>query len=643
MASLGADDSLSSRTGIIRTAHGFTTMLFWVLLIFNGFLFLRQSLFLWTYWQSQAETISSFYHVSPSLYAGVALLIRGLWYLLFTGVAILIFWRRGKEWIGFFVSCFFLISPAISDTVNLLIVLQGDRLSYIGTAFNYPLWWLFYALISFTFPDGHIRPRWAVPIMILPVVVWQLLYVRMLTLPFASPENPIHWDAWGIFLGSIYAITIVIQGYRYRVHYRQEERQQSKWVVLSAMGALLVMMYLIVFYDRIPPENPDFFPATFTLWLGTAFVPVGIAISLLRYRLWDADIALNRSLVYGALAVIIAAFFALVAYLVQVLFGQTQEVLAMLISGVLVILGFSRLRRFVQTVVDRYLFRLRFNLDQIAAMQAPKNLKKGYLTGQEIDGYKVLEVLGKGGMGEVYRGERKGQKVAIKVMLHEISPTDNFHKRFQKEVDAGIKLKHPNIAGVLGSGVYNDTPYFIMEFIDGQNLRQVLEKQGTIDVLSALKILQQLSDSLDYTHNLGYVHRDIKPSNIMLRGDGRAILTDLGLVKQSDSQTDLTGTGAIGTIDYMAPEQIKAANEVDHRADIYSLGILAYEILTGKKPFEGGPVQMMFAHLQQPAPDASEVSPQIPKRLARAIQKALAKDPDERYQSAGEFMEDTRG
>lgn len=642
MAQLEASDKLQLRTGIIQSAYQWTAAFFWALLIFNGFLFLRQNFVLWDYWTSEAETIASFSQFPPLLYAIVALLIRSLWFFLYGAIAIIIYWRRGTEWIGFFVASFFVISPLISDTVNFLIILQQDALSYFGTAFNYALWWFFYVLISLTFPNGHIRPRWAVPIMVLPIVVWYALYTQMLMHPFDSPQNPITWDAWGIFLAAIYGITIAIQAFRYHRHYSQVERQQAKWVMLTALAALIVMSYLILNYDRFLPADADFFPATFTLWLGTSFVPIGMGISLLRFRLWDADIALNRSLVYGAVAILAAAFMVLVVYLVQVLFGQTQELLAILISGIVVFLGFSRLRRFVQRIVDRYLFRLRFNLDQLAAMQQPKHLKKGYLTGQEIDGYRVLEILGKGGMGEVYRGERKGQKVAIKVMLHEISPTDNFKKRFEKEVEAGMRLKHRNIANVLASGVYNETPYFIMEFIEGQNLRQVLEKQGFIDQNTAFDILQQLSDSLDYTHKAGYVHRDIKPSNIMLKPDGTAILTDLGLIKQADSQTDITGTGAIGTIDYMAPEQIKAAHMVDYRADIYSLGIVAYEIFTGQRPFDGGAVQMMFAHLQQPPPNAHETKPDVPPKVGLAIQKALAKNPNERFQSAGEFLQALR-
>src|SRR5688572_1937912 len=198
MTSFGTTDTLSSRTGIIRSAHGFTTALFWALLIFNGFLFLRQSVVLWDYWTSNAATIASFSIVPPVAYAGLAVFVRGLWFLLFCGVAILIYWRRGSDWIGFFVACFFVISPVISDTVNFLIILQGDSLSYIGTAFNYPIWWLFYGLIAVSFPNGRIHPRWAVPIIVAPLLVWQGLYVQMLIHPFDSPQNPIQWDSWGI-------------------------------------------------------------------------------------------------------------------------------------------------------------------------------------------------------------------------------------------------------------------------------------------------------------------------------------------------------------------------------------------------------------------------------------------------------------
>ena len=134
------------------------------------------------------------------------------------------------------------------------------------------------------------------------------------------------------------------------------------------------------------------------------------------------------------------------------------------------------------------------------------------------------------------------------------------------------------------------------------------------------------------------IHRDLKPANIMIQPDGSAILMDFGITKMTDASSSLTGTGAIGTIDYMAPEQIAAAKHVDHRADIYSLGIILYEMLVGEKPFTGNAAQILFAHLQQPPPDARKLNPDLPEHISEAIQQAMAKSVDDRFQSVDMFL-----
>jgi serine/threonine-protein kinase len=153
-------------------------------------------------------------------------------------------------------------------------------------------------------------------------------------------------------------------------------------------------------------------------------------------------------------------------------------------------------------------------------------------------------------------------------------------------------------------------------------------------------IMSGLTAALDYAHEKGFVHRDVKPSNVMLclnedEETYRAILMDFGVAKIQDAETDLTGTDAVGTIDYMAPEQIEVSHAVDCRADIYALGVTLYEILTGEKPFKGSPAQVLFSHLQQPAPDPRKLNGDIPRHIARAIMKAMAKTPDARFRSAG--------
>ncbi|MFN8376712.1 MAG: serine/threonine-protein kinase, partial [Anaerolineae bacterium] len=179
-------------------------------------------------------------------------------------------------------------------------------------------------------------------------------------------------------------------------------------------------------------------------------------------------------------------------------------------------------------------------------------------------------------------------------------------------------------------------------YIDGLGLNEYLKQQGVLSLAETRAMLHEIASALDYAHERGLVHRDIKPSNVMLRANGpvpHAVLMDFGIAKLRDSQTRYTGSGAIGTIDYMAPEQILAAREVDHRADVYALGVMTFEMLTGRHPFEGGPAQVMFAHLQQPAPDARSLKPDLPDAPAQALLRALAKDPAERFASAGAFVQ----
>lgn len=262
------------------------------------------------------------------------------------------------------------------------------------------------------------------------------------------------------------------------------------------------------------------------------------------------------------------------------------------------------------------------------------------MTGQKLGDYDVQGLIGKGGMGEVYQGYGDGQSVAIKTMLPEVAKDTDMRTRFEREADAGKRLDHPNIARVYDNGSVGDTPYIIMEYVEGQDLGEILKAESRFDEESARTIIQQVCSALDTAHAQGYVHRDIKPSNIMLRDkNSQAVLMDFGITKAVDATSALTGTGAIGTIDYMAPEQIMSAKEVDHRADIYALGIVAYELLTGEKPFKGSAAQVMFAHIQQPPPYARDINPDTPEHMADAIEKAMSKDPDNRYASAGAFAE----
>jgi serine/threonine-protein kinase len=252
-------------------------------------------------------------------------------------------------------------------------------------------------------------------------------------------------------------------------------------------------------------------------------------------------------------------------------------------------------------------------------------------------------------MGEVYRGHHPtlGRTVAIKVLPHESARNPEFQIRFEREARTVATLRHPNIVNVFDYGESNGTFYMVMEYIEGQTLSDILHERKTLPLIESVPVIREIASALDYAHEQGVIHRDVKLSNIMLRQISstgsttphqQAILTDFGLIKLVGSGSGVTQTGGVGTLAYMAPEQIMSAREVDKRADIYSLGVMSYQMLTGQLPFTTDNLaQLVFAHLQQPPPDPREVSPDLPAYVAKAILRAMAKDPGERPASASTF------
>ena len=243
----------------------------------------------------------------------------------------------------------------------------------------------------------------------------------------------------------------------------------------------------------------------------------------------------------------------------------------------------------------------------------------------------IQQLLGQGGMGAVYRARQPAldRLVAVKILPSRTSADAGFADRFAREARALARLNHPNVVGVYEFGVVDGLHYFIMEFVDGLNLRQV-QQAGRISPREALKIIPQICDALQYAHEQGVVHRDIKPENVMLDKKGRVKITDFGLAKILGLEAkDLRLTGAgevVGTPHYMAPEQIEHPQDVDHRADIYSLGVVFYEILTGELP------------LGRFEPPSMKVA--IDVRLDEVVLHALEKEPGRRYQHASQVKSD---
>jgi serine/threonine-protein kinase len=254
--------------------------------------------------------------------------------------------------------------------------------------------------------------------------------------------------------------------------------------------------------------------------------------------------------------------------------------------------------------------------------------------------------LGGGGMSRVFLAHERalGRKVVVKVLLPELAAGVNV-ERFRREIQLAAQLQHPHIVPLLSAGEADGLPYFIMPFVSGESLRTRIAREGEFPISETLRILRDLVSALGYAHSLGVVHRDVKPENVLLSG-GVAVVTDFGVAKavtvsaDAAGATGLTSLGvALGTPTYMAPEQATASPHTDHRADIYSLGVVAYEMLTGFPPFTGrSPHAMLAAHVVEEPEAIERRRPSVPPVLATLIKECLAKRPAERPQTAAELM-----
>jgi serine/threonine-protein kinase len=258
--------------------------------------------------------------------------------------------------------------------------------------------------------------------------------------------------------------------------------------------------------------------------------------------------------------------------------------------------------------------------------------------GDSLGPYRITRVIGRGRMGIVFEGtEDGGDPVALKVVTTELSQDDVFLRRFRREVKAAQKIEHPNVVPVLDDGVEGGLPYLVQRLIPGGSLADRLQSSGPLALEDAVRLLAAAAGGIDALHGAGLIHRDIKPANILLDGD-TPYVSDFGLAKDSQA-SNLTRPGqALGSLDYMSPEQIRG-EDVSPATDIYALGCVVYELLTGTPPFGGRPsMRVLFAHLQEAPPDLSAQRSDIQPATARAISRALEKEPDDRPSSATEYV-----
>jgi hypothetical protein len=266
--------------------------------------------------------------------------------------------------------------------------------------------------------------------------------------------------------------------------------------------------------------------------------------------------------------------------------------------------------------------------------------------GAEIGGYRIDALISRGGMGVVYRATQiaLNRIYALKVLAPELSDDDKFRERFRREMRIAASLHHPNIVAIHYAGEDHGLLFFVMDFIQGSDLREVIERGGAIHPERAVGLLIQLASALDCAHSRGLVHRDVKPANVLITvrdGEERAYLTDFGIARRSDTIAGLTARGAlVGTVDYMAPEQINGA-PTDARTDAYALGCVFFQMLTGKIPYEReNSIAKLFAHVHDPPPRIDAELEESHPAFAAVIEKAMAKEPRDRYQSAGDFARD---
>jgi len=264
------------------------------------------------------------------------------------------------------------------------------------------------------------------------------------------------------------------------------------------------------------------------------------------------------------------------------------------------------------------------------------------LIGSLFDGrYQILRKLGAGGMANVYLAEDQelGRRVAIKILNDRHANDEQFVERFRREAKNAAALSHPNIVSIYDRGEAEGTYYIAMEYLDGRSLKELILSRDPAPIGVTVEYAQQVLSALGFAHRHGIVHRDIKPHNVLVDGEGRVKVTDFGIARAGTSQMTEAGS-IVGTAQYLSPEQARGG-DVDQRSDIYSVGVLMYEMLTGEVPFSGDtPVEIAMKHLSQTPEPPSMRRHDVPRELDMIVMRALAKNPDDRYQSADEMKAD---
>lgn len=610
-----------------------------------------------------SETLSALngLGLSTTFYAGYQTVLVVLLAIAFSIAGLIIAWNKSDDWLALLVA-FTLIGQG-ANAFGPLQRMAAIPSFEIPVRFVIAMVLMGLPLSCYLFPDGKIQKRWMLYVVGI-WFVWLIISVFWHAFPINIFERG--GNATLRYLLSLLAVLstgIYAQVYRYRHTTSPIKREQLKWIVFGiAVGIFtgIGVNLFLTFFELASPSAETYLivdMVTQTLSVVAQFtVPVAVVFSILKYRLYEIELVINRSIIYGSLTVILAAVFGIILFGLQTAYRAITHrtnppTVAVVVATVAVSSIFQPTRKALRRFVNRRLYGMDVDFEEIQRrnekMEQVAHLPTNAVT--NVGGYKNLELIARGGMGEVYKARHPNlnRTVAIKVLSAYFKDDPSFNKRFAREARAMAQLRHPNIITIHDFGDQGGLPFIVMEYLTGDTLSQILAKQARLSLDEGLPLLQDLASALDYAHQQGVIHRDIKPSNVIVEPittltagrAQRAILMDFGIARFITENTVLTGSGdVLGTADYISPEQIHGTTELDSRTDQYSFAVMTYQLLTGKKPFERNNTWAMIrSHLEEPPPDP-RIHVLMPDTTADAILKALAKKPENRFSSIGEFV-----
>lgn len=583
----------------------------------------------------------------------IASVAEWLGQIVFMVAAVLLFLRKPNEVMTVLASAVLLILSAGISNVSLSLSSYPETIPISRFMLGFSLWAT--GVFLLLFPDGRLQLRWTWLIAVLHglwVLSWWVIPAMDITRGLSLPSYPL------LALSMIPATGALWMGYRRT--FTPTQQQQTKWVIFGVVGAVIIYLVFVMtaltaraLLENSPTGLAIYVASVYGRWLALMLVPVTILFSIARYRLWDVDLVINRALATGAVSLVLAVVFIGAVLAVQrlavALTGGEQAGAAVVVASLAVMLLFNPVRTRLTAVVEYLFYPRSLQATQRGVIEIAPVLREGEAR-KAFGRYEIQELIGRGGMSEVYKARQIAldRIVAVKVLTSTLAQDARFRARFNREAHMVGEMHHPNIVSVYDAGEEKGIFYIAMEYIPGETLSSCLKREGKLPFPDAASIVRDIASALDYAHERGIVHRDIKPHNIMLQKveapmpdepSFRPVLMDFGIARMIAAHTALSsGSSALGTLDYVSPEQILESSRVDRRADVYSLGIVAFQMFTGKLPFaDKSPAAVIMNHLKKPAPDPRTANPDVPLHVAFAILRAMSKDPDERPQTAGEF------